>query len=100
MILFSFFAVSILACIAVCIGAYIIFRNEFWKRQDFMEKINRLFRWERDMEDTRDFDEVFAAVKYKVINKLQMSTAKEKLIEQMIMDAVDAFGYNFIFFWK
>lgn len=43
MILFSFFAVSILACIAVCIGAYVIFRNEFWKRQDFMEKINRKF---------------------------------------------------------
>ena len=24
-------------------------------------------------------------------------TAKEKLVEQMIMDAVDAFGYDFIF---
>lgn len=43
MILFSFFAVSILACIVVCIGAYIIFRNDFWKRQDFMERINRMF---------------------------------------------------------
>lgn len=49
------------------------------------------------MEDTRDFDEVLAAVKYKIINKMPMLTAKEKLIEQMIMDAVDAFGYNFIF---
>lgn len=49
------------------------------------------------MKDTRSFDEVFVAVKYKIINKLQMSTAKEKLIEQMIMDAVDAFGYHFIF---
>ena len=43
MILFSFFAVCIVACIVVCIGAYIISRNEFWKRQDFMEKINRMF---------------------------------------------------------
>ena len=43
MILFSVFAVSILGCIAVCIGACIISKNEFWKRQDFMEKINRKF---------------------------------------------------------
>lgn len=44
MILFSFFAVCILACIVVCIGACIISKNSLWKRQDFMEKINRLFR--------------------------------------------------------
>jgi len=43
MILFSFFAVCIVACIAVCVGACIISKNEFWKRQDFMEKINRMF---------------------------------------------------------
>lgn len=43
MILFSFFAVSILACIVVCIGACIISKKEFWKRQDFMERINRMF---------------------------------------------------------
>ena len=49
------------------------------------------------MEDTRSFDEVFAAVKYKIINKVPMSTAKEKFVERMIMDAVDAFGYDFIF---
>lgn len=49
------------------------------------------------MEDTRSFDEVFAAVKYKIQNKLPMLTAKEKLVEQMIMDAVDAFGYDFIY---
>ena len=49
------------------------------------------------MEDTRSFDEVFVAVKYKIINKIPMLTSKEKLVEQMIMDAVDAFGYNFIF---
>ena len=48
------------------------------------------------MEDTRSFDEVLVAVKYKIINKLPMSTEKEKLVEQMIMDAVDAFGYDFI----
>ena len=49
------------------------------------------------MEDTRSFDEVLVAVKYKIINKMPMLTAKEKLVEQMIMDAVDAFGYYFIF---
>lgn len=43
MILFSFFAICTVACIVVCIGACIIFRNDFWKRQDFMEKINRMF---------------------------------------------------------
>lgn len=49
------------------------------------------------MEDTRSFTEVFAAVKYKVLNKLPMSTAKEEFVEQMIIDAVDTFGYDFIF---
>lgn len=49
------------------------------------------------MEDTRDFDGVFAAVKYKILNKLPMATSKEVLVDQMIMDAVDAFGYDFIF---
>ena len=52
---------------------------------------------ERDMEDTRSFDEVLVAVKYKIINKMPMLTAKEKLVEQMIMDAVDAFGYDFVY---
>lgn len=52
---------------------------------------------ERDMEDTRSFDEVLVAVKYKILNKMPMSTNKEKLVEQMIMDAVDAFGYDFVY---
>ena len=38
-----FIATCFVACIVVCIGACIISRNEFWKRQDFMEKINRMF---------------------------------------------------------
>lgn len=38
-----FIATCFVACIAVCIGACIISKNEFWKRQDFMEKINRMF---------------------------------------------------------
>ena len=38
-----FIAVCFVACIAVCIGACIISKNSFWKRQDFMEKINRMF---------------------------------------------------------
>lgn len=49
------------------------------------------------MEDTRSFDEVFVAVKYKILNKIPMLTAKEKLVEQIIMNAVDAFGYDFIY---
>lgn len=49
------------------------------------------------MEDTRSFDEVFVAVKYKIINKIPMSTAKEEFVERMIMNAVDAFGYDFIY---
>ena len=49
------------------------------------------------MEDTRDFDEVFAAVKYKVINKMPMMTAREKFVEDVIKDAVELFGYDFIF---
>lgn len=78
-----------------CIGAYIISKNDFWKRQDFMEKINRMFqRREIEMKDTRTFTEVFAAVKYKVLNKLPMSTAKEELMENFIKDWVDAFDYE------
>ena len=38
-----FIAICFVACITVCIGACVISRNEFWKRQDFMEKINRKF---------------------------------------------------------
>ena len=38
-----FIATCFVACIVVCIGACIISKNEFWKRQDFMEKINRMF---------------------------------------------------------
>ena len=49
------------------------------------------------MEDTRSFDEVLVAVKYKILNKMPMLTDKEKLVEQMIMDAVDAFGYDFVY---
>ena len=61
-----------------------------WKRStDFLD--------ERDMEDTRSFDEVFVAVKYKILNKMPMLTAKEKLVEQIIMNAVDIFGYDFIY---
>ena len=38
-----FIATCFVACIVVCVGACIISRNDFWKRQDFMEKINRMF---------------------------------------------------------
>lgn len=38
-----FIATCFVACIAVCIGACIISKKDFWKRQDFMERINRMF---------------------------------------------------------
>ena len=46
------------------------------------------------MEDNRSFTEVFAAVKYKVLNKLPMLTAREELMENFIKDWVDAFDYE------
>lgn len=46
------------------------------------------------MVDTRTFTEVFAVVKYKIINKLPMSTAREELMENFIKDWVDAFEYE------
>ena len=46
------------------------------------------------MEDTRSFDEVFVAVKYKIINKMPMLTAKEKLMENFVLDWTDAFGFE------
>ena len=85
---------GIIICVA-CIGAYIISKKDFWKRQDFMEKINRMFQiGEKQMEDQRTFTEVFAAVKYKVLNNLPMSTAKEELMENFIKDWVNAFEYE------
>ena len=46
------------------------------------------------MEDTRTFTEVFAAVRYKIQNDLPMTTAKEELMENLIKEWVDAFGYE------
>lgn len=46
------------------------------------------------MEDTRTFTKVFAAVKYKIQNKLPMLTAREELMENFIKDWVDAFGFE------
>ena len=46
------------------------------------------------MEDTRSFDEVFVAVKYKIINKMPMLTAKEKLMENFVKEWTDAFGFE------
>ena len=38
-----FIATCFVACIVVCIGACIISKNSLWKRQDFMERVNRMF---------------------------------------------------------
>ena len=51
---------------------------------------------DRYMEDTRQLTDVLAVVKYKITNKLPMMTAREKFVEQMIKDAVELFGYDFI----
>lgn len=42
MIAFCIILFGIVIC-GCCIGACIISKNDFWKRQDFMEKINRMF---------------------------------------------------------
>ena len=60
----------------------------------FYGKDKSTFLDERDMEDTRSFDEVFVAVKYKIINKMPMLTAKEKLMENFVKDWTDAFGFE------
>ena len=60
----------------------------------FYGKDQSTFLDERDMEDTRSFDEVFVAVKYKIINKMPMLTAKEKLMENFVKDWTDAFGFE------
>ena len=43
------------------------------------------------------FGDVFAIVKGKMANKLPMTTAKEEFLEDVIEDAVDLFGYDFVF---
>lgn len=49
------------------------------------------------MEDTRTFEEVLAAVKYDIVNKYPIITAKEEFVEDVINDAVELFGYDFIY---
>lgn len=49
------------------------------------------------MEDKRSFTEVFAVVKYKIEHKIPMMTAKEEWCEDIINDAVELFGYDFVF---
>lgn len=46
------------------------------------------------MEDTRSFYEVFVAVKYKILNKIPMSTAKEEMMEDFINDWSELFGFE------
>ena len=43
------------------------------------------------------FGDVFAIVKGKMANKIPMTTAKEEWCEDIIEDAVDLFGYDFVF---
>lgn len=43
------------------------------------------------------FGDVFAIVKGKMANKIPVSTAKEEFLEDVIEDAVDLFGYDFVF---
>lgn len=49
------------------------------------------------MEDTRKLTDVLAVVKYKIINKVPMMSAREEFVEDVIKDAVELFGYDFIF---
>lgn len=43
------------------------------------------------------FGDVFAIVKGKMANKIPMTTAKEEFLEDVISDAVELFGYDFVF---
>ena len=47
--------------------------------------------------DTRTFAEVFSDVKDKLEKGIPMLTAKEEWCEDVILDAVELFGYDFIF---
>jgi len=50
-----------------------------------------------EWEDIRSFDEVLAAVKWKIHKKEPMMTAKEEFVEDIIQKGVELFGYDFIF---
>lgn len=43
------------------------------------------------------FSDVFAVVKYKMLNKQPMSTAREEFLEDVIVEAIEIFGNNFVF---
>lgn len=49
----------------------------------------------REPEST--IDEVIAIVKFKIANNIPMATAKEEFVEDVIEDAIDLFGYDFVF---
>lgn len=49
------------------------------------------------MEDTRTFTEIFAVVKYKLEHRLPMMGAKEEWFDDIITDAAELFGNDFIF---
>lgn len=42
-------------------------------------------------------DDVIAIVKFKIANNVPMLTAKEEFVEDLLKDAVDTFGYEFVF---
>ena len=48
-------------------------------------------------EPEQTLDDVIAVVKYKIANNIPMTTAKEEWSEDVIEDAIDLFGYDFVF---
>lgn len=48
------------------------------------------------MEDERTFTEIYAVVKYKILKKIPMSTAKEEMMEDFINDWSELFGFGSI----
>lgn len=48
-------------------------------------------------EPEQSLDDVIAVVKYKIANNVPMLTAREEFVEDLLKDAVDTFGYEFVF---
>lgn len=43
-------------------------------------------------DENMKFEEILAIVKYKIANKIPMTTAREELMEEFLMTWCDAFG--------
>jgi hypothetical protein len=49
-------------------------------------------------DENMKFEEILAIVKYKIANKIPMTTAREELMEEFLMTWCDTFGTDSVFF--